>query len=390
MTDTDFQVLDQENGTFLARSDDDDISICHGRQSSGRSGGVGQRRIGPPLVDRRRALVHQGEVDAVEHGLARSRFAQMPAATATRTTPARRAVRSADMTSVRHHHGSDRKPSPMPSTRARTVVLRARSVMPLRPATSRKPLRGSASTVPCETVQPGRRRAGCEDPGARAPGRRPSAAGWPHARAASRIRRAASWSRPRRSRAGRWRRRGCVAPPTMRPSTGPRRVGSRPSAAARPGTRTAPPAHPVRSQNAATSGSVCSLMPEIETISCPAIPALSQRKVSQRFPTLCQQLTIRAIAAGPPRWPRSPRGVGFGARAEPVDHLATGCEQELLEVPLHVACLAPASAVFVSSTNSGWRSGAVDVGLLQKRKGDTVGARSRTSGSPRPYRAPGP
>ena len=64
--------------TCKARSDDDDISICHGRQCSGRSGGVGQRGIGPPFVDRCSALVHQGEVDAVEHGLARSRLAQMP------------------------------------------------------------------------------------------------------------------------------------------------------------------------------------------------------------------------------------------------------------------------------------------------------------------------
>ena len=32
--------------------------------------------------------------------------------------------------------------------------------------------------------------------------------------------------------------------------------------------------------------------------------------------------------------------VGFGARTEPIDHLATGCEQELLEVPLDVARLA--------------------------------------------------
>ena len=60
--------------------------------------------------------------------------------------PARRAVRSADITSVRHHHGSERNPSPMPSTRARTVVLRARSVIPLNPANNRNPLRGSTST----------------------------------------------------------------------------------------------------------------------------------------------------------------------------------------------------------------------------------------------------
>ena len=64
--------------TSEPRSDDDDISICHGRQCSGRSCGVGQRRIGPPFVHRGRALMHQCQVDRVEHGLTRSRCAQMP------------------------------------------------------------------------------------------------------------------------------------------------------------------------------------------------------------------------------------------------------------------------------------------------------------------------
>src|SRR5215207_3570417 len=41
------------------------------------SGGVGQRRIRSPLVDSGHTLVHQGEVDAVEHGLARPRLTQM-------------------------------------------------------------------------------------------------------------------------------------------------------------------------------------------------------------------------------------------------------------------------------------------------------------------------
>ncbi len=58
-----------------AGSDHDDISISHGRQCSGRSGGVGQCGMGPPLVDRWHAPMHQGQVDGIEHGLARSRFA---------------------------------------------------------------------------------------------------------------------------------------------------------------------------------------------------------------------------------------------------------------------------------------------------------------------------
>ena len=56
-------------------SDHDDISISHGRQCSGRSGGIGQRGTGPPLVDGRHALMHQRQVDGIEHGLAGPRFA---------------------------------------------------------------------------------------------------------------------------------------------------------------------------------------------------------------------------------------------------------------------------------------------------------------------------
>ena len=66
--------------------------------------------------------MHQRQVDGVEHGLAGPGPAQVPRCTATRTMPSRRAVRSADSTSVRHHHGSLKNPSPMPSTLARTVV----------------------------------------------------------------------------------------------------------------------------------------------------------------------------------------------------------------------------------------------------------------------------
>ena len=139
-----------------ARSDDDDISICHGRQCSGR---VRRRRSARDRAATRRPRARTGA-----SGRGRWRRAWPGAGPAcagaapqraTRTMPARRAVRSADSTSVRHHHGSVRKPSPMPSTRARTVVLRTRSVIPLSPASRRKPLRGNASTVPCETVQPG-------------------------------------------------------------------------------------------------------------------------------------------------------------------------------------------------------------------------------------------
>ena len=48
--------------------------------------------------------------------------------------------------------------------------------------------------------------------------------------------------------------------------------------------------------------------------------------------------------------------VGLGARPEPVDHLATGGEQELLEVPLHVAGLPAGVGGPVNSAWSGWRS----------------------------------
>ncbi len=83
-------------------------------------------------------MVHQREVDAVEHGLTWSRLPQMSRRDGDPHDAGAPGVRSADSTSVRHHHGSERKPSPMPSTRARMVVLRTRSVIPLRPATSAK------------------------------------------------------------------------------------------------------------------------------------------------------------------------------------------------------------------------------------------------------------
>src|SRR4029079_12782447 len=91
-----------------------------------------------------------------------------------------------------------------------------------------------------------------------------------------------------------------------------------------------------RAQNAATSGGVCSLMPEIETISCPATSALSQRQVSQRFTTLLQQLTFALSRQDLLDGLDDLLGVRFGARAEPLDHLATGRDQEFFEIPLHV------------------------------------------------------
>ena len=112
------------------------------------------------------------------------------AATATRTMPPRRAVRSADSTSVRHHHGSVRNPSPMPSTRPRDCdgdqIGDAGN-----PASSRKPLRGKPSRCPRTPSSRARRTAGCAGRGVRGRGRRPSAAGWPRGRAVWRTRRGA-------------------------------------------------------------------------------------------------------------------------------------------------------------------------------------------------------
>ena len=52
----------------------DHISVSHGRQCSGlASGGVCARGIRIPVVHGRHALMHQREVDGVEHGLPRSR-----------------------------------------------------------------------------------------------------------------------------------------------------------------------------------------------------------------------------------------------------------------------------------------------------------------------------
>ena len=67
------------------------------------------------------------------------------------------------------------------------------------------------------------------------------------------------------------------------------------------------------------------------------------------------------------------RGVGFGARTEPLDHLATGCEQELLEVPLHVARLAFGVGGLRQLGEQRVTVRAVDVGFGEQREGDAVG-----------------
>ena len=114
-------------------------------------------------------------------------------------------------------------------------------------------------------------------------------------------------------------------------------------------------------------------MPEIETISCPATPALSQRQVSQRFPTLLQQLSIPLSRQDRLDGLDHLWGVGFGSRAEPVDHRATGREQELLEVPLHVACLTFGVGGLRQLGEQRVTVRPVDIGLGQQRKRDAVG-----------------
>ena len=103
--------------------------------------------------------------------------------------------------------------------------------------------------------------------------------------------------------------------------------------------------------------SVRSLIPEIETISCPATRSLWQLQVSQRFPTRGQKLSIRLprqhVFDGRDHLGR----VGFGARTESLHHRrhpvragtsrsSTGCRRA-----------SPASSgVLVSSVYSGCRS----------------------------------
>ena len=109
------------------------------------------------------------------------------AATATRTMPSRLRCAFGGQHQRAAPQGSLRKPSPMPSTRARSGVFRTRSVMSLKAASRRKPLRGNAGTVPCETVHPGAANSRVRRPNVPSPGLRPSAAGSPRAQAKSRI-----------------------------------------------------------------------------------------------------------------------------------------------------------------------------------------------------------
>lgn len=95
------------------------------------------RSIRSPLVDHRHAPVQQRQIDRVEHGLARSGFTQVPRSDRDAHTSSRRAVRSAASTSVRHHHGSVRKPfTAAQHAGPRWSALPDQTVMPLSPAST--------------------------------------------------------------------------------------------------------------------------------------------------------------------------------------------------------------------------------------------------------------
>lgn len=117
-------------------------------------------------------------------------------------------------------------------------------------------------------------------------------------------------------------------------------------------------------------------MPEIETISCPATLALSQREVSQRFTTLLQKLSIPLSRQDRLEGLDDLRSVRFGARAEPLDHRATRCEQELFEVPLHVARFTRGVGGLRQLGEQRVTVRSVDVRLGQQRKGDAIGGRA--------------
>ena len=230
------------------------------------------------------------------------------AATATRTMPARRAVRSADSTSVRHHHGSDRKPSPMPSTRARTVVLRDQVGDSAQPGQEPEPVaRQGINGALRHRPAWGGEEPGAQDRGARAPDRRPSAADSPRARAASRTRRVASWLRPRRSRAERWRRRGCAARQAIPTVDGipvepvaalqPRRDEER--GRYRPLFQLCAERLDVGQRLLTDAGDRDDqLSSHTHIVATPGVAT-----VSDTLPAV----VYSAIAAGPPRWPRPPR-----------------------------------------------------------------------------------
>ena len=67
---------------------------------------------------------------------------------------------------------------------------------------------------------------------------------------------------------------------------------------------------------------------------------------------------------------------GPNARPEPVDHLATGCEEELLEVPLHVARLAAVVGCLGQLGLQRVSVRTVDVGLGQQRERHPVRRRA--------------
>ena len=81
--------------------------------------------------------------------------------------------------------------------------------------------------------------------------------------------------------------------------------------------------------------------------------------------------------------------IGLGTRAEAGDHLAVGADEELLEVPLHVAGLARGVGGLGERGIQRVAVIAVDVGLLQQGR-VTRRSSSRTLRSPRRYRAPAP
>ncbi len=72
-----------------------------------------------------------------------------------RTRPPRFALRPAPRIRARHHHGSTLKPSPIPSTRPRCDVPRARSCTAPSPAIERNPASGNTDIAPVEATQRG-------------------------------------------------------------------------------------------------------------------------------------------------------------------------------------------------------------------------------------------
>src|SRR4051794_1193962 len=86
---------------------------------------------------------------------------------------------------------------------------------------------------------------------------------------------------------------------------------------------------------------VRSLIPEIETSSAPTPRSMATsgvHEVSDTWAGVDYQVPSLPRQQGLDGVDHLGR-IGFGLRPEPADHFPTRCEQELLEVPLHVAGL---------------------------------------------------